>query len=539
MAAAMELSPDEQLTQTFSSVAFKKLRNARGRISPKEFPCLAPNHRPDQDTLYDTLDTAIWSDNVDDPLDDVWIEQLAPVFTMHLRNQETNPVRRRDKVDVRIPATWYPDRYLESCKELSRQMRARKVELSLEIHKLRVLQVRYSTQPGPNGPLDVRKTLLEAARAAELAVKDKNLPNGLRDDDDMLSASTSHVSEAEADLCAQELRMLVQRIDEKMRALEEQKERVLEIYRNVAQQLTQPSSSDPWEPPTHKYTLRGVSTKPHIIYVLRPVLEDLMDVNDDDTGQVNGEPASTGQGKTAWQWWRISFSGEESHSSGELPMQGPLTQAEDQAAEMSAFHASNPYSDWARKVQQPGSRPFFSVRKVREVEVLKAAREENHSVLLVYASDDAMNLDPSRIPDLSPELRNFVEADNAAFERELRGESGAEMQRLSMADQTGKLVDDEDMETMPPSSPKRSSDGGASPPKRFKVFDDQLTPPEDDDPPPYEAIAANGGQEMQEKGNESPLNPVRSNRIGQHAERMMARIEESNEDDAGRDSNQL
>lgn len=536
MTAAMELSPDEPLTQIFSSVAFKNLRSARAKISHREFPCLEPHHCLGHETLYDTLDTAIWSDNADLPLEDVWIEHVAPVFTLRLHDPEPNPMLRREKVDVRIPATWYPDRYLESCKELSRQMRARRAELSREIHKLRLLQGRYSTQTGTNGPLDVRKTLLEAAAAAELAVKEKNLPNGLRNDDEMLSSRTPHVSEAEAGRCAQELRMLVERIDEKMRALEEQKERALEIYRSVAQQLTEPLS-DPQEPPMHKYTLRGVSTKPHVTYVLRPVLEDLMDINDDDHGQLNGEPAGTGQSETAWQWWRISFSAEESHSSGELPMQGPLTQAEDQVAGISVIDTSNPYSDWSRKVQQPGSRPCFSVRKVREVEVLKAAREENNSVLLVYANEEAMNLDPSRIPDITLELRAFVEADNAAFERELRGESGTEMKGISIADETAKLVDDEDMETMPPSSPKRSSDGAASPSKHFKGYDDQCTPP--DDPPPYEAITANGGQEMQEKGSESPLVPVRSNRIGQHAERMMARIEESNEDESGRGSNQV
>jgi hypothetical protein len=538
--AALELAPDEPLTQIFSSVGMKNLSDSRGQISHKEFGCLEPNHRPGQETLYDTLDTAIWCDNADLPLDDVWIERAAPIFTMRLHDPETNPVRKRDRVEVRIPAVWYPDRYLESCKQLSREMRARKVEVSREVHRLKILQARCSTQTGPNGTLDVRKTLLEAAKATELAMKDKNLPNGLHEENGVLPSSISHISDAEADRCAQELRRLAERIDNKMRSLEEQKERALEVYRSVAQQLTQPSS-DPTEPPTHKYTLRGVSTKPHVTYVLRPVLEDLMDVGDDNNGEINGEQSGISGSERAWQWWRISFSSEESHSSRELPVQRPLTQAGDGAPETSTIDSSNPYSEWSRKVQQPESRSCFSVRKVREVEVLKAAREESNSVLLVYANEEAIKLDPSRIPDLTPELRAFVEADNAAFERELRGESGAEMQGMSIADETGKLVDDEDMETVPPSSPKRQSDGAASPPKRFNPFDNRFarlpTPP--DEPPPYEAIGSNGGQEMQEKGSGSPLATVRSNRIGQHAERMMACIEESNEDESGRDSNQL
>lgn len=532
-AAALELAPDEQLTQIFSSVALKNPRNARAQLSQKEFACLEPHHRPGDETLYDSLDVAIWSDNVDLPLEDVWIEYAAPVFTMRLHDPKPNPAMRRDKVDVRIPATWYPDRYLESCKQLSREMRARKVDLSREIHRLQILQARCLSQPGPDGTLDVRRTLLDAAKAAELAAKEQALLNGLHPAIDMSSSNASHISETDRDRCAQELRMLVERIDKKMRSLEERKERALQLYRTVARQLTQPSS-DPLEPPTHKYTLRGVSTHPHITYVLRPVVEDLMDVGDDNHDQVNGEVGGTDQARTAGQWWRISFSNDESHLADELPVQGPLTQVEDEAGGGYAVEAANPYSDWARKVQQPGSRSSFSVRKVREVEVLKAAREESNSVLLVYASDDAVNLDPSHIPDLTPELRAFVEADNAAFERELRGESGAEMQGMPMADETGKLVDDEDMETMPPSSPKRSSDGAASPPQWSKGVDDRYAPP--DDPPPYEAIGSNTAPEMEEKGSGSPLTPVRSNRIGQHAERMMARIDESNEDESGRDS---
>jgi hypothetical protein len=305
------------------------------------------------------------------------------------------------------------------------------------------------------------------------------------------------------------------------------------------QQFTQPSS-DPNEPPTHRYTLRGVSTKPHITYVLRPVIEDLIDISDDNSGEAKDESSGNCAGETAWQWWRISFSDEESHSSGELPILGPPTQAEAEVTETLGRNGYGQFSDWSRKVQQPESRSGFSVRKVREVEVLKAAREESNSVLLVYASDEAIKLDPGRVPDLMPELRAFVEADNAAFERELRGESGAEMESVSTAYGNGKLVDD-DMETMPPASPKRQSDGAASPGKQSKTFDDPFTylptPPED--PPPYAASVGNEGQEMQETGNgSSPLTTGRSNRIGQHVERTMARIEESDEAESGHQSNQ-
>jgi hypothetical protein len=538
--AALGLAPDEPLTQVFCSQALRNPMNPREQITRREFHCIEPNYRDELETLYDVLDLAIWADTPNQPLDDVWIEHVAPVFTLCLRDSPTSPPSQHDGVNVKIPAVWYPDRYLESCKQQSQEMRARMVELSHDIDGLVRLYRRYATHLG-RGTLDVRQTLLEAARATELAVRDQPLTNGLHEGSDVLPSGTPLVSSAEGDRCAQELRGLVERIDQKMRSLEEQKERTHEVYRRVAQQFTQPSS-DPNEPPTHRYTLRGVSTKPQITYVLRPVVEDLMDTSDGNSGEAQDEFGGNCTGGTAWQWWRISFSAGESHSSGELPVLGPPTQAEAEATETLAMNGYGQFSDWSRKIQQAESRSGFSVRKVREVEVLKAAREESKSVLLVYANDEAINLDPSHVPGLTPELRDFVETDNAAFERELRGESGAEMASVSTAYGNGKLVDDDDMETIPPASPKRQSDGAASPPKRSKNFDDQFTclptPPED--PPPYAASEGNEGQEMQETGNgSSPLTTGRANRIGQHAERMMARIDESDEAESGRDSNQL
>src|SRR5204863_4427657 len=82
MNAAMELSPDDRLTQVFSSTALKNLVNARGKTSSKEFPCLELPLKPAHETLYDVLDTVIWVDKADQPLEDVWIEHVAPIFTV-------------------------------------------------------------------------------------------------------------------------------------------------------------------------------------------------------------------------------------------------------------------------------------------------------------------------------------------------------------------------------------------------------------------------------------------------------------------------
>lgn len=48
--------------------------------------------------------------------------------------------------------------------------------------------------------------------------------------------------------------------------------------------------------------------------------------------------------------------------------------------------------------ERNADRAGFTVQKVREVEVLKAARDENTSALLVYASERAVNEDYVGLP---------------------------------------------------------------------------------------------------------------------------------------------
>lgn len=127
--------------------------------------------------------------------------------------------------------------------------------------------------------------------------------------------------------------------------------------RTYSKALTEPSEN-PSEPPLHKYTLRGVCTEPHVTYILRrndaSKADDAMEI-DDET-------------KSDYQWWRISFSTED----------GKTRQAEKREAQ----------GDQA--ATQNGDVVGYTARKVREIEVLRAAREEWRAVLLVYASDRAM-----------------------------------------------------------------------------------------------------------------------------------------------------
>ena len=128
--------------------------------------------------------------------------------------------------------------------------------------------------------------------------------------------------------------------------------------KEISQMYTQPSGN-PDQPPHCKYTLRGVSTNPHNVYVLERTAPE-------DDGDLLSSEAKD------WQWWRIEFLS----------------------------------SDTSPVVYE----------KVTEGAVLQAASTQSASVLLVYASEAAVTY---KVKELPQQLYNFVRADNLSFHKEL------------------------------------------------------------------------------------------------------------------------
>ncbi len=170
-------------------------------------------------------------------------------------------------------------------------------------------------------------------------------------------------------------------------ALQERKDKAVESLRELTKLLTESSSEA--RRLKNRYTLRGVSTKPHITYVLRRA--EVSDESSADT--IDNE----------WQWWRISFSKDDAKK----PSQD-VTKTEAPALEKKESTGwgapVGPVSEWqkAKMKEKPrGSEHVgYSITKVREIEVLKAAREESSTVLLVYANDYAVEFGeaPPQLP---------------------------------------------------------------------------------------------------------------------------------------------
>ncbi|KAJ6164525.1 hypothetical protein N7470_003197 [Penicillium chermesinum] len=147
-ASAIRADPDNPLATIFMSHAYKKspfeyADEVDEPVSKELFvfePIVEQSHGQ---SLYDVLDTAIWSDRPGDPLDDVWLEHVGEVLVMKLDSFEN-----AKSVDVKIPAVFYPDRYLISCQDVARDMRTKKLRVQESLMELENLIDHYTYTPG-------------------------------------------------------------------------------------------------------------------------------------------------------------------------------------------------------------------------------------------------------------------------------------------------------------------------------------------------------------------------------------------------------
>lgn len=95
-----------------------------------------------------------------------------------------------------------------------------------------------------------------------------------------------------------------------------------------------------------------------------------------------------------WQWWRISFSVDDAAAR--------LAEMNQQPAVPSSVgvQSSPDRQVKKRRISLPSDTDVlgYTTRPVREIEVLRAAKEESSTAILVYASDAAVNYKEDALP---------------------------------------------------------------------------------------------------------------------------------------------
>ncbi|KAL9640894.1 MAG: hypothetical protein Q9204_000514 [Flavoplaca sp. TL-2023a] len=257
-------------------------------------------------------------------------------------------------LDVKVPPVWYADRYRQSAQPQVHKMFAAKTAAEEGIKTLDARKAKIAHVWKANYSGDTCALLGNAKQYFEKTVQ------YLKETEEAVPTESSHEG-SNIFLYSKiidELSKTSDRVARKLQELENSKATIQAHLRELSKLLTEPSDVHE-ESPSDRYTLRGVCAAPNIVYVQE---KTQMETFDD---MLNGEAED-------WQWWKLQF--ECNHTTS------------------------------------------FSCTKVRQVEVLKAVRDESPSAVLVYASDKAMSVENKELP---PELKSFVQADNSLFAAEL------------------------------------------------------------------------------------------------------------------------
>lgn len=116
----------------------------------------SPGTEEEIETLYDLADQALWSSSGDDVRSSAFLSHLGEVIAFRIGGSSD------DCKMVRIPATWYPDRYLENNRKASLDMRREKAAIMKGIEKLYSLEYRLTYFKLASGKIIKVKDLFNA-----------------------------------------------------------------------------------------------------------------------------------------------------------------------------------------------------------------------------------------------------------------------------------------------------------------------------------------------------------------------------------------
>lgn len=391
-------------------------------------------------TIYDLADEILWQRSGFDMNNSAYLDSLGEVIAFRFASIPNSEAR------IRVPAIWWPDRYLKEHREEVLKMRLKQADITREISKINMKEQKLTHFTLSSGKVVRVKDLFAASMR-----HDENIITHSQDEKAYSPNSETNISK--------ELEQVMKSIDAKLQRkifrltstsqssltycveLEKEKEAAHRALRELSNLYTSPSE-DASAPPTHKYTLRGVSVSKFITYINRRAEPNLISMSEDS--DMNGQD----------QWWMIEYS----------------------------TSSSNP----------------VNIRKVTEEEVLQEAYSESSKAIVIYASEKALQKRDTVLP---PALQRFVDLDNEAFRMELLGNDGdnetmhVEHREHGM-DSSMEVMDGEwpNMGNTRNTSPKRKFERDGNGEERLMVRweDGASVPPPPSGPPPAYSPPVNG-----------------------------------------------
>ncbi|KAK5019042.1 hypothetical protein LTR16_001131 [Cryomyces antarcticus] len=313
-------------------------------------------------TLLDIIEDELWDASTGSDND---ISLEATALVIHVSNPSSK------ELGVTVPISWYVDKYLSENNQQAKAVKLERAEQTATLQSIEDMQTKFQSlsylERGEN-PIDPLtsigvthahfKALFEGKTASNLVVE-------LMDEESEEELIEAPRSNLEYDIVVEQLQAIGDSVRQKIKYFERLKEEPQVILAKLADPSVFPME--------HRYSLRGVATRPNITYILHPAADT---ENGDDMSLKTPE---------GMQWWRISY-----------------------------------------ETTATGAR--IDIQRTSQEDVLRAAELEYNEALLVYARDSALIAQRPESKHVPEALVDFVTRDNEAFRREL---DAAEAQRMS------------------------------------------------------------------------------------------------------------
>lgn len=293
-------------------------------------------------TLYDALDEMIWTiDPNGTSNEEQSISGVSPILVIRAHQPDSSATG----LNMQVPASWYVDRYLTQNSLATKIMRRNVAKCHLELQSLdekkRQLTTFVHTKTGKT--MDVRMMLDVAKSAFEPTPKVKL--NEEEEDEDEADASSRRSSNAfelpdllpKPDVVAQ-LQSISDNISRKLERLEQEKAKAEQQLEEYAALFKGPSEYQS-QNPSHRYDLCGVAIDSRTTFVLHRAKQTLISTSE--------EPAPQDQ------WWKLNYTND----------------------------------------------PTITKERITEDEVLNFASGSSREVMLVYASETAVQDRDFTVPE--------------------------------------------------------------------------------------------------------------------------------------------
>ncbi|EME82420.1 uncharacterized protein MYCFIDRAFT_88393 [Pseudocercospora fijiensis CIRAD86] len=327
---------------------------------------LETNTKDDEgQNIHELLDQLLWdTDPNDTEMTNNYIERPADVIVLRVQQKNSS----NSKSGVRdVPATLQLDKYLKGNVPATQELRQQMMLGKKRVAKIEEIEKRLTTWQHPTKSTQINtKAMLTHTLGHFSGQNRKDADKADRTNNASLEA---HEPEHYPEITAK-LEEVIASIDEKLAKLAAEKDRVRKAIAGMS--LKPPPDLEGTEV-QYNYTLRGVATKPNITYVLRHKTNEEVQHE-----QTNGEQTMLDADSTTppgMQWWRLDYT-------------------------------------------VTGQSAKIVRSKMDDDTVLHAAEAEHNSVLLVYANDNADDIDV--IEELPEPLQTFIAHDNTALEKDFK-----------------------------------------------------------------------------------------------------------------------